>query len=253
MNNIDLYEILYNKNIDKYITINCIISLFIYLYFINCRGLIFRTYFIYVWFNVSILSRDLYHRVYSLSNIIFNDTVYTVNNIIDKNRKISYLLKNDIGDVYSNIVRTDKLLKYEPYDLLIKRNIDITRLIPNMMSANRWSLIINEVEPLINNVHRNILYVEMPMIIDKFILDLNECINPWKYLYLDLITDYSTKIFIKIPITYSVYDYTDYYDKTSYIEISLLTFSIIIGYIIYKLVSCFNKKKEHEEDDEYID
>jgi len=244
MDNLVYFELFYNNDVNDYIIFLLLFGLFIYIYNLSWNTFIFKTYLIHLWCGLIYIIGESYKNTYKLSNIIFKNADNSIRNLIDTNRHLSLIL--GIGDKYKNvIIRTGNLEKYDNVDLYIHRSVDITRLIPNNMSGYRWEHIINDIEYIVNKAHIDILYNEVPLIIENMVIKLNYIINPWNKLGIDLneINSNFVKTLIKIPIRYKQYDRVQYVEMVTYIEISLLTCIMIGSYMVYRLFKYLNKKR----------
>jgi hypothetical protein len=245
MENIVYFELFYKNDIDDYVIFLLIFGLFVYLYNLSINTFIFKTYLLHLWSGLIYIIGESYKNTYKISNIIFKNADISIRNLIDINRNLSLILGLEDKDT-NVIVRTGNLDKYNNVDLYIHRTVDITRLIPNSMSGYRWEHIINDIEYIVNKAHLDILYNEVPLIIENIVIRLNDIINPWNKLGIDLnkISNKFLKTIIKIPIKYTLYDRVEYVEMVKYIEISLLTCIIVGSYMLYRMLKYVNKKRD---------
>jgi hypothetical protein len=244
MDNIVFFELFYRNDIDIYVIFLLLFGLFVYIYNLSVNTFIFKTYLLHLWSGFIFILCESYKNTYKVSNLIFKDANNSIHNIIGINRDLSLIL-GDIDKHTDVIMRTGNIGKYNNVDLYIYRSVDITRLIPNNMSSYRWEHTINDIEYIVNKANVNVLYNEVPLIIENMIIGLNDIINPWNKLGIDLngISESLLKTVIKIPIIYTRYDRVQYVEMIMYIEISLLTCIIVSSYMVYRMLKYVNKKR----------
>ena len=257
MNNILLFELFNNDYISTYIDWSIVIATFIYLcYLINIKGLLYRTYLLHVWVGSCYAIKNGIYNIETLSNYILNRSDYNINDLLAQQKYLSYNIDSlSYNNLYNKIiVRTSEVEKYNRFDLYIYKNIDITKLIPNNISPHRWENIIVEIDYIINKTHITLLYNELPIIMDNIINQLNIVINPWNNIinYINNIINLGDNVnlfndllvpIINIPVTYTININENYIEYTKYINISLLSFSIVISYLLYILINiCKNNK-----------
>jgi hypothetical protein len=245
MNNILFYELFNNYDYSTYIDWSSIFVFILYLYYITkLNGLIYRTYLLHLWIGLGFVIKDGLYNIKSLTRIILSHADYNISELIAQqkylSRFIDTLSDNNIND--NILIRTGEIQKYNNIDLFVYKNIDITKLIPNSISHHRWEYIINEIEHIINVTHNNLLYNEIPIIINDTINRLNYIINPWNDNY--IIKDLLIPI-IKIPINYTINNNNEYIEITKYINISLLSLSIIVSYILHLLVKKYKSRNNN--------
>jgi hypothetical protein len=219
-----------------------IIVSFLFTYRLSLRGLLYKLYLLNLCFGLLYIYELSSQNIREIETIIYKHSWDNIVSIIEKNEKLSSIM--DYMSMSENaLMRTSDLMSKieENYrDIFVYRNVDMTKLIPNDLGANRWEQTIKEIEYVQENTHNNMIYGELSLIIKDSIKMLNNVINPW--LILSKNNSSTNNWFIRIPIKYSILKNNEYINVVEYIDISIISFTLVFGYIYYIILDNWYKK-----------